>query len=110
MSAFTNDIADLTNVISESTYIISMPHNRFAELPNPFNPTTKISYSLPEANFVTLKVYDMLGREVSTLVNETKPAGTFEVEFDASKLSSGTYVYKLNAGGYQTVKKMTLTK
>ena len=52
----------------------------------------------------------MLGREVSTLVNETKPAGTFEVEFDASKLSSGTYVYKLNAGGYQTVKKMTLTK
>ena len=78
--------------------------------PNPFNPTTKISYSLPEANFVTLKIYDMLGREVSTLVNETKPAGTFEVEFDASKLSSGTYVYKLNAGGYQTVKKMTLTK
>ena len=78
--------------------------------PNPFNPTTKISYSLPEANFVTLKVYDMLGREVSTLVNEMKPAGTFEAEFDASRLSSGTYVYKLNAGGYQTVKKMTLTK
>ena len=78
--------------------------------PNPFNPSTKISYSLPEANFVTLKIYDMLGREVSTLVNEMKPAGTFEAEFDASKLSSGTYVYKLNAGGYQTVKKMILTK
>ena len=78
--------------------------------PNPFNPTTRISCSLPEANFVTLKIYDMLGREVSTLVNEMKPAGTFEAEFDASKLSSGTYVYKLNAGGYQTVKKMILTK
>lgn len=78
--------------------------------PNPFNPTTKISYSLPEANFVTLKVYDMLGREVSTLVNEMKPAGTFEAEFDASRLSSGTYVYKLTAGSHQTVKKMILTK
>ena len=52
----------------------------------------------------------MLGREVSTLVNETKPAGTFEAEFDAARLSSGTYVYKLNAGGYQIVKKMILTK
>ena len=78
--------------------------------PNPFNPTTKISYSLPEASFVTLKVYDMLGREVSTLVNEMKPAGTFEAEFDASRLSSGTYAYKLTAGGYQIVKKMILTK
>ncbi len=78
--------------------------------PNPFNPSTKISYSLPEANFVTLKIYDILGREVSTLVNEMKPAGTFEAEFDASKLSSGTYVCKLTAGNYQSVKKMVLTK
>ncbi|MCL6099579.1 MAG: T9SS type A sorting domain-containing protein [Bacteroidetes bacterium] len=82
----------------------------YQNYPNPFNPTTKISYSLPEANFVTLKIYDMLGREVSTLVNEMKPSGTFEAEFDASKLSSGTYVYKLTAGSYQSVKKMILTK
>ncbi len=78
--------------------------------PNPFNPTTRISYSLPEANFVTLKIYDMLGREVATLVNENKPAGKFEVEFDASKLSSGIYVYKLVAGHYQITKKMQLVK
>ena len=78
--------------------------------PNPFNPSTKISYSLPEANFVTLRIYDMLGREVSTLVNEMKPAGTFEAEFDASKLSSGTYVYKLTAGNFQSIKKMIVAK
>ncbi|MBA4406497.1 peptidase S8 [bacterium] len=78
--------------------------------PNPFNPTTKISYSLPDANFVTLKIYDMLGSEVATLVNENKPAGKFEVEFDASRLSSGTYVYKLIAGNYQLTKKMQLVK
>ena len=91
-------------VQAPSSYLLNQNY------PNPFNPSTKISYSLPEANFVTLKVYDMLGREVSTLVNEMKPAGTFEAEFDASRLSSGTYVYKLTAGGYQTVKKMILTK
>ena len=78
--------------------------------PNPFNPTTRISYSLPEANFVTLKIYDMLGSEVVTLVNENKSAGKFEVEFDASKLSSGTYVYKLVAGNYQITKKMQFVK
>ncbi len=78
--------------------------------PNPFNPSTKISYLLPDANFVTLKIYDMLGSEVATLVNENKPAGKFEVEFDASRLSSGTYVYKLVAGNYQLTKKMQLLK
>ena len=78
--------------------------------PNPFNPATRISYSLPDANFVTLKIYDMLGSEVVTLVNENKTAGKFEVEFDASKLSSGTYVYKLVAGNYQITKKMQFVK
>jgi hypothetical protein len=78
--------------------------------PNPFNPTTRISYSLPEANFVTLKIYDMLGSEVAALVNENRPAGRHEVEFDASRLSSGTYVYKLIAGNYQVTKKMQFVK
>ena len=78
--------------------------------PNPFNPTTRISYSLPDANFVTLKIYDMLGSEVATLVNENKPAGKFEIGFDASRLSSGTYVYKLVAGNYQITKKMQFVK
>lgn len=78
--------------------------------PNPFNPSTKISYSLPEASFVTLKVYDVLGREIVTLVNETKPSGKYELEFKASELPSGTYIYKLTAGNNISVKKMLLVK
>lgn len=78
--------------------------------PNPFNPTTNITYSIPDGNFVTLKVYDMLGREVAVLVNENKPAGQYTIEFNASNLPSGTYVYKLTAGSYNVVKKMSLVK
>lgn len=84
--------------------------NLLQNYPNPFNPTTRISYSLPEANFVSLKIYDMLGSEVTTLVNENRPAGRYEIEFDASRLSSGAYVYKLTAGNYQVAKKMILMK
>jgi hypothetical protein len=65
--------------------------------PNPFNPATKINYSLPDDAKVTIKVYDMLGTEVAELVNETKPAGYYEITFDASKLSSGVYVYRIIA-------------
>lgn len=78
--------------------------------PNPFNPSTKIKYTIPnvvesetkQSNFVTLKVYDVLGNEIATLVNEEKPAGTFEVEFDASGLSSGLYFYQLRVGDPET--------
>lgn len=78
--------------------------------PNPFNPTTKISYSLPEASFVTLKVFDILGKEIVTLVYEAKPSGKYEVEFDASQLPSGTYVYRFTAGNFQTTRKMIVVK
>ena len=78
--------------------------------PNPFNPTTKIEYSIPHSSLVTLTVYDILGREVATLVNEEKPAGNYEVEFDGSGLSSGIYFYKIRAGDYKSVKKMILMK
>ncbi|MBK6914154.1 MAG: T9SS type A sorting domain-containing protein [Ignavibacteriales bacterium] len=78
--------------------------------PNPFNPSTVISYSLPQKEFVSIKVIDILGREVATLVNEVKPAGKFEVEFDASSLASGVYVYQIKAGSFTTSKKMLLTK
>ncbi|MBK7377904.1 MAG: T9SS type A sorting domain-containing protein [Ignavibacteriales bacterium] len=69
-----------------------------------------ISYSLPQKEFVSIKVIDILGREVATLVNEVKPAGKFEVEFDASSLASGVYVYRIKAGSFTTSKKMLLTK
>ena len=94
--------------------------------PNPFNPTTKISFVIPnevknlshsrnteyysEKQNVTLKVYDVLGREVATLVNEQKPAGSYEAPFDASKLSSGIYFYRLKAGSFVETKKMILIK
>jgi len=78
--------------------------------PNPFNPATNIRFSLPESNQVTLKVYDLLGQEVATLVNQFMNAGTFEISFDASSLPSGVYTYSIMAGNFQSVKKMMLIK
>ena len=85
--------------------------------PNPFNPSTKIRYSIPnvtlsgvEGSRVQLKVYDVLGNEVATLVNEEKPAGSYEVDFNASQLSSGIYLYKLTAGNFIQTRKMILVK
>jgi len=78
--------------------------------PNPFNPSTTIKYSIPTSEFVTLKIYEVLGNEVGTLVNEEKPAGSYEVDFDAANLSSGIYLYKLQAGAFVETKKMLLIK
>ncbi len=86
--------------------------------PNPFNPTTKISFTIPSVTLrqaqsdirVALKVYDVLGREVVTLIDEEKPAGNYEIEFDASGLSSGVYFYKLQAGSFVQTRKMILIK
>jgi len=78
--------------------------------PNPFNPSTMINYQLPISSFVTLKVYDVLGKEIAELVNETKEAGNYSVKFDASKLSSGMYIYKLTSDKFTEVKKMILVK
>ena len=78
--------------------------------PNPFNPSTTITFSIPTSEFVTLKVYDVLGREVATLVNENLSAGSYSYNFDASNLTSGVYFYKLQAGKYSETKKMILSK
>lgn len=78
--------------------------------PNPFNPSTNIKYSIPADGNVTLKMYDILGEEVSTLVNEFQQAGTFDVVFDGSNLSSGVYYYQLTSGELTSTKKMMLTK
>ncbi len=78
--------------------------------PNPFNPTTNITYSIPQNGQVQIKVYDMLGNEITTLVNEQKQAGTYEVEFNASNLSSGIYLYKIRSGDYFYSRKMILAK
>jgi hypothetical protein len=78
--------------------------------PNPFNPTTQLSYSLPQAGMVTLSVYNMLGQKVQTLVNQTVGAGNHTVSFDASNLSNGMYVYRLEASGQVLTRKMLLVK
>ncbi len=78
--------------------------------PNPFNPTTRISYFVLNESFVSIKVYDFLGREVNTLVNETKSTGSYELSFDATGLPSGTYFYTLIADNYSATKKMIILK
>jgi hypothetical protein len=78
--------------------------------PNPFNPTTRIRFGLPQASDVLIEVYNVLGQKVATLLNARKPAGYHEVEFDASQLGSGLYIYRIKAGNFQQVKKMMLMK
>jgi subtilisin-like proprotein convertase family protein len=78
--------------------------------PNPFNPVTKISYTLPKSSHVELKVYDILGREVATLVNETNQAGVYNVDFNAANLASGIYFYRIKTGDFTAIKKMVLVK
>lgn len=82
----------------------------FQNYPNPFNPSTVIQYKIPKESFTELKVYDILGREVTTLVNEEKSPGIYEVKFDASNLASGIYFYRINAGSFTEMKKMILLK
>ncbi|MGE5313576.1 MAG: phosphodiester glycosidase family protein [Acidobacteriota bacterium] len=78
--------------------------------PNPFNPATRMQYSLPSAQRVTLKIYDVLGRVVTTLVNDVRPAGMHEAEWNASNVSSGIYFYELRAGDFRSVKKLVVQK
>ncbi len=82
----------------------------FQNYPNPFNPSTKIYYALPELSHLSLKIYDVLGNEIATLVNEEKPAGSYEVQFNGSALSSGIYFYTLRAGNFSSTKKLILMK
>jgi hypothetical protein len=78
--------------------------------PNPFNPMTNIRFAIPNSGLVKLVVYDMMGREVKTLVNQSMGAGNYTVDFDASDLSSGVYVYTIKAGDFTDTKKMVLVK
>ncbi len=78
--------------------------------PNPFNPATMIKFNIPEATNVSLKIYDVLGNEIATLLNEEKNKGSYEVNFNATNLSSGIYFYKLEAGNFVQTRKMILMK
>lgn len=101
-----------------NTLIVAIPpehkipsdYKLYQNFPNPFNPSTTISYQLPVKGNVSLKIYDILGREVQTIVNEVKNAGKYQVNFDASSLTSGVYFYKIKTDRYSEVKKMILIK
>lgn len=82
----------------------------YQNFPNPFNPVTRISYKIEREGVVSLKVYNLVGQVVGVLVNEKQSAGRYEVEFDASELTSGVYLYKLQINGFTSVKRMTVIK
>ena len=94
----------LTVNLTIKTYLLSQNY------PNPFNPKTTISYKLSANSYVELKVYDLLGREMKTLVSEKKPAGIYHVDFNATNLPSGVYIYKLITGNFTETRKMTVMK
>jgi hypothetical protein len=98
------------NPLNRNVDVKPLSYSLSQNYPNPFNPATTISYSLLQADNVKLKVYDRLGREVQTLVNQLQDAGSYSIRFDASKLASGIYFYKLQAGGFTETKKMMLVK
>ncbi len=103
---YVSSTATAVNIQSTSPKNFMLSQN----YPNPFNPATTISFQIPKSSFVTLKVYDVLGREVASLINEQKSPGTYSVNFNASNLSSGMYLYRLQAGDFVETKKLVLLK
>ncbi len=101
-----------TTGINSSKDLTDTPqkYTLFQNYPNPFNPTTTIKYEIPKEGLVTLKVYNILGKEVKTLVNEFENAGTYNVTFNASELTSGVYFYRITSGNFSQVKKLILLK
>jgi hypothetical protein len=106
------DVNGSVHYLKEINVEVGMPSIFSLEqnYPNPFNPATTIKYQLPKAGFVTLKIYDILGREVAILVKENQNVGRYSVDFNASKLSSGVYIYELRTRDFNSCKKMILTK
>ena len=111
VSAYSNeDSAQTPNVTGVKNSFVPFTYNLEQNFPNPFNPTTKIMYQIANRGFVSLRVYNILGNKVATLVNEEKPAGIYIVEFDASSLPSGIYFYHLQTGSFISTKKLILMK
>jgi len=98
------------NISNNDSPVIPENPLLYNNYPNPFNPSTIIRFSIPEESFVTIKVFNTLGEEVAQLVNEEKPVGSYEVEFDAIALPSGIYFYQLQVGSFSESKKMILLK
>jgi hypothetical protein len=103
---YNNFVIGIQNISTEIPSSFSLSQN----YPNPFNPVTRIKYSLPEDGQVTLKIYDLLGKEIAVLVNENLRPGTYEVTFNAERLSSGIYFYRLSSGNYSETRRMVFIK
>jgi predicted GH43/DUF377 family glycosyl hydrolase len=103
-------IVDLVADLEHEILNLPNKYKLSQNFPNPFNPTTNIKYSIPSQSYVSLKVFDVLGREVATLVSKEQPVGNYEVEFDASTLTSGIYFYRIQARDFVETKKMVLMK
>jgi hypothetical protein len=106
----TPEIGILLDVEENGDVNFPKEYNLSQNYPNPFNPSTTIRYSLIKPDLVRIKVYDILGREVKTLVNELKLAGTYEVQFNASGFASGIYLYRIESGNFVQTRKMILQK
>jgi len=100
----------LLTSVEQTSSLIPERYSLSQNYPNPFNPTTKINFSLPKNGIVTLKVFDVLGKEVMTLINEQKNAGSYEVEFNAGNLASGAYFFRMQSGEFSEIKRMMLIK
>ena len=103
-----NGIVNITSVDYNSNSI--QDFQLYQNYPNPFNPFTKISYQIPQQGFVTIKIFDVLGREVATLVNEEKPIGKYEVDFSSKGFASGVYIYRMKVNEFIESKKMILLR
>ena len=100
----------LTGVNEQPASVIPASYTLNQNYPNPFNPSTTIRFALPTAGQTTLRVYNLLGQEMATLVNDVMPAGVHSVRFNASSLSSGVYFFRIESGSFRAVKKMMLVK
>ncbi len=98
------------SIANNTSSFISDDYKLFQNFPNPFNPATIISYKINQSGFVTLKVYNLVGQVVKVLVSEIQESGTYSKQFDASELSAGIYLYKLQINSFTSVKRMTLIK
>jgi len=103
-------LPSFTTGVEQTTTDLPSGYTLSQNYPNPFNPTTTMEFSMPQSGFASLKVYDLLGREIATLLNEERPAGSFRATFDASRLTSGTYYYVLKAGRYTATRTMIYVK
>jgi hypothetical protein len=106
----TSAVINVTGVDEKLIGLNPAEFELYSNYPNPFNPSTKIRYAISQTGFTTLRIYSLIGQEITTLINEEKSPGIYEVNFDAANLTSGTYLYKLQTGSFVQTKKMILLK